>query len=147
MPILDAAEAAIAAGEPLADPGVAFVAALDPLAWDRDLLRRLFGFDYIWEVYVPGPKRRHGLLHAADPVRRPARRPAGPQGGPEGRDAHVLGLWWEDGFDPLSEANPGFVGAFAEALRAHMAFVDARKVALPRVARQREFAAAVRARL
>jgi hypothetical protein len=59
----------------------------------------------------------------------------------------VLGLWWEDGFDPLSEANPGFVGAFADALRAHMAFLDARKVTLPRVARHRDFVAAVRARL
>ena len=30
-------------GSRCADPGVAFLAALDPLAWDRDLLLRLFG--------------------------------------------------------------------------------------------------------
>ena len=40
--------------------GVAFLAALDPLVWDRDFLRSLYGFDYVWEVYVPAPKRRWG---------------------------------------------------------------------------------------
>ena len=38
----------------------AFLAPLDPLAWDRDLLLRLWGFDYRWEVYVPAAKRRWG---------------------------------------------------------------------------------------
>ena len=41
-------------------PGVAFLAALDPLVWDRDLLRSLYDFDYLWEVYVPAAKRRWG---------------------------------------------------------------------------------------
>ena len=145
VPILDAAEAAIAAGEPLADPGVVFLAALDPIAWDRDLLLRLFGFDYMWEVYVPGPKRRWGyytlpILYGDRLVGR-----LDPKVDRKAGTLHVLGLWWEDGFDPLSEANPGFAGAFADALRAHMAFLDARKVVLPRVARHRAFAAAVRA--
>ena len=40
--------------------GVAFLAPLDPLAWDREFLRTCFGFDYIWEVYVPAAKRRWG---------------------------------------------------------------------------------------
>jgi uncharacterized protein YcaQ len=147
VPLLDAAEAAITAGEGITEPGVSFLAALDPLAWDRDLLRRLFEFDYIWEVYVPGPKRRHGyytlpILYGDRMVGR-----LDPKVDRKAGVLALLGLWWEDGFDPLSEANPGFVGAFAHALRAHMAFVDAGKVALPRVARQREFVAAVRARL
>ena len=51
---------AVSAGEGPVHPGVAFVAALDPLAWDRDLLRRLFAFDYVRQVYVPAPQRRHG---------------------------------------------------------------------------------------
>jgi uncharacterized protein len=147
VPILDAAEASVAAGERMPDPGVAFVAPLDPLVWDRDLLRRLFAFDYVWEVYVPAPKRRHGyytlpvlygdrLVGRLDPK---ADRKSGTLG--------VLGLWWEDGFDPLSDANPGFVDAFADALRAHLAFTGTKKVALPRVARHRTFVQAVRARL
>ena len=146
VPILDAADAAIAAGGPLADPGVVFLAALDPIAWDRDLLLRLFGFDYKWEVYVPGPKRRWGyytlpILYGDRLVGR-----LDPKVDRKAGTLHVLGLWWEDGFDPLSEANPGFAGAFADALRAHMTFLDARKVTLPRMARHRDFAAAVRSR-
>jgi hypothetical protein len=60
---------------------------------------------------------------------------------------HVLGLWWEDGFDPLGPACPGFVDAFVEALRAHAGFAGASKVALPRAVRHRAFTRAVRERL
>ena len=59
----------------------------------------------------------------------------------------VLGLWWEDGFDPLDADLPGFVDAFAAALRAHAAFADLRKFALPRTVRHRAFVRAVRERL
>jgi uncharacterized protein len=45
---------------PSTEPAVSFLAPLDPLVWDRRLLRQLFGFDYIWEVYVPAARRRHG---------------------------------------------------------------------------------------
>ena len=41
----------------------------------------------------------------------------------------------------------GFADAFTDALRAHAAFADLRRVAMPRVVRHRELAAAVRARL
>ena len=50
----------VARGDARNAESVAFLAPLDPLAWDRDLLRRLFGFDYVWEVYVPAAKRRWG---------------------------------------------------------------------------------------
>lgn len=33
---------------------------LDALLWDRGLVRRAFGFDYVWEVYKPAPRRRWG---------------------------------------------------------------------------------------
>ena len=41
---------------------------LDPLIWDRALVRQAFDFDYVWEVYKPASKRRWGwyvcpLLH------------------------------------------------------------------------------------
>jgi uncharacterized protein YcaQ len=59
----------------------------------------------------------------------------------------VLGMWWEEGFDPLGAGNPGFVDAFVAALRAHAAFADLRKIALPRTARDRAFVRAIRERL
>ncbi len=41
---------------------------LDSLIWDRKLVKHLWGFEYIWEVYKPAAKRRWGwyvmpLLH------------------------------------------------------------------------------------
>src|SRR5258708_32880624 len=48
---LDQGERELAAGEPPGGvpPQVALIAPLDPLVWDRRLLRDLFGFDYLWE--------------------------------------------------------------------------------------------------
>jgi hypothetical protein len=158
LAMLDAAEAEVsaageaaagdaAAGRPMDGAGVAFLAPLDPLAWDRDLLLRLWGFDYRWEVYVPAAKRRWGyyvlpLLYGDRFVGRIEPRIDRKTG-----TLRILGLWWEDGFDPMADANPDFAGAFTDALRAHMAFADLRRVAMPRVVRHRDLAAAVRARL
>lgn len=33
---------------------------LDPLIWDRELVREVFGFTYLWEVYKPAAQRRWG---------------------------------------------------------------------------------------
>jgi uncharacterized protein YcaQ len=125
------------------DPGVAFVAPLDPLVWDRALLGPLFDFEYVWEVYVPAARRRWGyyvlpILYGDALVGRIEPRLE--------RRAGVLrvdGLWWEAGFDPL--ADPRFVPAFAAALDALRAFGDARRFSLPRVVRHRPFVVAVRA--
>ncbi|MFL5440021.1 MAG: DNA glycosylase AlkZ-like family protein, partial [Myxococcales bacterium] len=82
------------------EAGVAFLAPLDPLVWDRDLLRRLFDFDYVWEVYVPAARRRWGyyvlpILFGDRLVGR-----IEPRIDRITRSLRVLGLWWEDGFDP-----------------------------------------------
>jgi uncharacterized protein YcaQ len=123
-------------------PGVAFIAPLDPLAWDRDLLRRLFGFDYLWEVYVPAAKRRWGyyvlpILFGDRFVGR-----IEPRLERRARTLRIASLYWEDGFDPLEE--PGFVGAFAHALRAHRDFGGLERIALPRPVRHRPFVTTLR---
>jgi uncharacterized protein YcaQ len=147
LAILDAAEHEVGSGAAPggADPGVAFLAPLDPFVWDRDLLRRLFDFDYIWEVYVPAAKRRWGyyvlpILYGDRLVGR-----IEPRIERRARTLDVIGLWWEPGFDPLAE--PGFVAAFAAALEAHRRFGDSERISLPRSARQRPFVTAVRAAL
>ncbi len=86
------------------DPGVAFLAPLDPYVWDRDFLRALHGFDYVWEVYVPEPKRRWGyyvlpILYGDRLVGR-----VEPRIDRRAGVLRVLGLWWETGFDPLGAA-------------------------------------------
>ena len=140
---LDEAAAEVAAGIPPGGhaPGVTFLAPLDPLCWDRDLLRAIFDFDYVWEVYVPAARRRWGyyvlpilfgdrLVGRIEPrFDRPA------------RAVRVLGAWWEPGFDPL-EAE-GFVPALASALAAYRAFGGARRVTFPRDRSSRALAGAV----
>jgi uncharacterized protein len=55
-----AADAKFLRGGPLRTREVALLAPLDPLVWDRELLRQLYEFDYVWEVYVPAKARKHG---------------------------------------------------------------------------------------
>ena len=121
-------------GSPL-DPaaaGVAFLAPLDPLAWDRDMLRSLFDFDYRWEVYIPERKRTWGyyvlpILWGDRIVGR-----IEPRVDREADALRVLRVAWQPGFDP--PAQPAFMTAFAEALEAHRAFADVGRVLLPRTA-------------
>ena len=142
---LDQAEHEIAAGSPPggAKPGVAFLGALDPLIWDRDMLRSLYGFDYVWEVYVPAAKRRWGyyvlpILFGDRLVGR-----IEPRIERKTDELRIAGLWWEDDFDPLESA--GFVEAFAAAIEAHRAFGGVSRVTWPRTVRLRAFIRAIRA--
>ena len=122
-------------------PGVTFLAPLDPLAWDRDLMRSLFGFDYLWEVYVPAAKRRWGyyvlpLVFGDRLVGRIEPRFERASGA-----VRILGLWWEEGFDPL--AAQGFVPALAAALDAYRKLHGARRATFPRDRLSRALAGAV----
>lgn len=45
---------------PALEPKVVLVAPLDPLLWDRKMVRELFDFDYTWEIYTPEVKRKWG---------------------------------------------------------------------------------------
>lgn len=118
--LLRESAAAADAGEPLDGASVVFLAPLDPLAWDRDLLRNLFGFDYVWEVYVPQTKRRWGyyvlpLLWRDRLVGR-----IEPRIDRSAGTVRVLGLWWENGFSP--RRSDGFVEAMRAALAAYARF-------------------------
>lgn len=37
-----------------------FLAPLDNMLWDRDMITKVFDFDYRWEVYTPVVKRKYG---------------------------------------------------------------------------------------
>jgi uncharacterized protein YcaQ len=118
-------EAAVA-GRRDAAPGVAFLAPLDPFVWDRRLLASLFEFEYIWEVYVPEPKRRWGyyvlpILLGDRLVGR-----IEPRLDRATRTLRILGLWWQDGVNPRKEA--GLVDAMRAALRDYAQFVGAKKI-------------------
>jgi hypothetical protein len=145
--MLEAAEREVAAGVGPGGraPGVAFLAPLDPLVWDRTFLRECYGFDYIWEVYVPPAKRRWGyyvlpILYGDRFVGR-----IEPRIDRKADTLRILGTWWEAGFDPL--ADQAFIDGLAAAIDAHRAFGGVRRVAWPRTARLRSVGAEVRRRL
>jgi uncharacterized protein len=136
LPIL----AATAQPDPSRVPGVSFLAPLGPMMWDRRLIRDLFDFAYIWEVYVPQPKRRHGyyvlpILFGDRFVGR-----IEPRYERATKTLRVLGIWFEDGFRPMEE--PHFVPALTEALRAYRSFVGAEKMTWPWTRIGRELAQA-----
>ena len=113
-----------AAGRPQEDASAVFLAPLDPLAWDRDLLRSLFEFDYVWEVYAAQAKCacRWGY-YVRPPSLRVGTRMVGriePRIDRGSGSIRILGIWWQDGFVPRREA--AFVAAMKEALAAYARF-------------------------
>lgn len=127
------------------EAGVAFLAPLDPLAWDRDLLRSLFDFDYVWEVYVPAVKRRWGYYVLPILWRDRLVGRIEPRIERKARVLRVQDVWWEDDFEPI--LTEGFIEAFVAALGAHARFLGADRIAWPRAARHRALGALVRERL
>lgn len=77
--------------------GIKFLAPLDNLLWDRDMIEAIFGFKYRWEVYTPVAKREYGyyvlpVLYGDKLIGRfePAQQ--------RGSDPLVVkNWWWEDG--------------------------------------------------
>ncbi len=119
-------ELKLLAAPPEPPASVAFLAPLDPLVWDRDLLRALYDFDYVWEVYVPERKRRWGYYVLPILFRdRLVGRIEPRIDGADGR-VRVLGVWWEDGFEPRRA--DGFVDAMRAALRAYLSFAGASRL-------------------
>lgn len=110
------------------DETMRILGPLDPLLWDRALVRDVFGFDYVWEVYKPATERRWGwyvcpLLHRGRLVGRIEARIA------EGVLV-VDRLWREDGVE-LDEV------ALDAALEGHAVACGARGVKRGRGARRR----------
>ena len=115
-------------GEPGPAPcAVTFLAPLDPFMWDRRLVRELFGFEYIWEVYTPAVKRKYGYY--ALPVlfgdRLVGR--VEPRFDRSTRTLHVARVWWERGACGEEVSH-----AFGEALSAYREFVGAERVTFGR---------------
>jgi uncharacterized protein YcaQ len=128
----------------LPSPAISFLAPLDPLVWDRRMLRELWGFDYLWEVYVPEPKRRWGyyvlpMLYGDRFVGR-----IEPRLDRKSKTLAILGIWFEPDFSPMEE--PRFMPALRDAVEAYRCFVGATKVTWPRTRPGRDVAAALRRR-
>ena len=102
---------------------VAFIAPFDSLLWDPGLLTDLFAFEYVWEGFFPPAKRRWGqyVLPIVFGDRFVGR--IEPRIDRERTTVEVLGIWWEDGFEP--DRADGFVDAMRAALAAYLRFAQA----------------------
>jgi hypothetical protein len=119
-------EAELLASPPEPPASVAFLPPFDALVWDRKLLGSLFGFDYVWELFFPPERRRYGwyalpILFGDRFVGR-----LEPRIDQAGGRVELLGLWWEDGFDPATA--DGFVEAMTAALDAYLRFADVNRI-------------------
>ena len=114
---------------PQPTPSVAFLPPFDALVWDRRLLGELFGFDYVWELFIPPAKRRWGwyVLPIVFGDRFVGR--IEPRIDRAESRVEIVDLWWEEGFAP-SRAD-GFVDAMRDALRAYLRFAGADRLEWP----------------
>jgi uncharacterized protein YcaQ len=121
LPTLEAVEA-----EQSPAATAAVIAPLDNFMWDRNMLRWVFDFDYVWEVYKPKAQRKYGyyvlpLLYGDRFVAR-----FEPAFDKKTRDLTIANWWWENGVQP-DEAMRTALGA---CLRDFARYLDASRVDL-----------------
>ena len=82
---------------PRTQTGSTLLTPFDPLVWNRDRARRLFGFDYRIEIYVPAHKREYGyyVMPFLDRNRISARVDLQAQRHRGQSTLNVLGIWYE----------------------------------------------------
>jgi uncharacterized protein len=122
-------EAELLAAPPEPPASVAFLPPMDPLMWDRSLLEPLFDFDWVWEVFTPEHKRRWGYYVLPILFRDRLVGRIEPRIDRVGGQVQVLGLWWEEGFEPRRA--DGFVDAMRAALAAYLRFAQADRLEWP----------------
>ena len=108
---------------PAPDGRVRLLGPLDPLLWDRALVRAAFGFDYVWEVYRPEPLRRFGWYVC--PLLQGDRLVGRLDGAAKDGVLRVRAIWAEAGAE-LDRA------AVAACLERHARAIGAARLVLPR---------------
>jgi hypothetical protein len=99
----------------------AIVAPLDNLLWSRNLVERLFGFRYRWEVYTPADQRQYGyyVLPVLYDDRFVAR--FEPKLDRERGTVTILSWYWE----PEESLTDGFAAALRDAWAHFLAYLGA----------------------
>ncbi|MBI1798480.1 MAG: YcaQ family DNA glycosylase [Candidatus Eisenbacteria bacterium] len=134
--------------------GTAMLAPFDSFLWHRERTRRLFGYDYTIEVYVPGHKRVHGyyslpILHEGRLIGRLDAKTHRAERRLEVKHVHFERWFASGGAPPLPaygnvDRDAAFAGV-ARALRSLASFVGADRVTLARVGPSKLRTALVRA--
>lgn len=86
---------------------------LDPLLWDRALVREIFGFDYVWEVYKPAAQRRWGWYVC--PLLQGERLVGRIEGAVDAKRLHIRKIWREEDVELDEEALQEALERHAEA--------------------------------
>lgn len=96
------------------NPEFAFIAPLDNLLWDRKLIKKIFQFDYIWEVYKPVSQRRYGyyVLPVLYGDRFVAR--FEPKFNKKTKELNIINWWWEAGINLTSEMKQPLIRSFQQ---------------------------------
>lgn len=91
----------------------AFLAPLDNLMWDRNMLRWVFDFDYVWEIYKPADQRKYGyyVLPVLYGDRFIAR--FDPAFNKKARILTIQDWWWEAGIKPDQSIARALLQAFS----------------------------------
>jgi uncharacterized protein YcaQ len=91
------------------------------------LLRSLFEFEYVWELFVPPAKRRWGRYVLPIVFRDRFVGRIEPRIDRAEARVQVLDVWWEDGFS--ARRVDGFVDAMRDALRSYLGFTGVDRLA------------------
>jgi len=95
-------------------PQASFIAPLDNLLWDRKLIKEIFDFEYIWEVYKPVTERKYGyyvlpVLYGDKFVAR-----FEPKLNRKTRRLEIINWWWEPKVIVSQEMKQGLDRCFEE---------------------------------
>ena len=107
--------------------GAAFLAPLDNLLWDRNLVLGVFDFFYRWEVYVPASKRQYGyyvlpVLYGDHLVAR-----MDPAFDRASKTFTIQNWWWQPGVDKKDDA---MLIALQDCVKDFMKYLGASRVKL-----------------
>ena len=94
--------------------------------WDRSLLRWVYDFDYVWEVYKPAAQRKYGyyVLPVLYGDRFVAR--FDPAFDKKTRKLTISNWWWEEGVQP----DEAMQAAIAASFGGFMGYLDASSIQL-----------------
>jgi uncharacterized protein YcaQ len=114
------------------DEAIRILAPLDNMLWDRLLVKKVFDFEYTWEVYVPEAIRKYGyyvlpvlyrnkLIARFDPLKLEKSRPFA-----------IKNWWWEPLYDKCAsrgkKGNPEIMSAVEKGLRTFAGYLGAEGV-------------------
>lgn len=93
-------------------PKASVMAPLDNLLWDRRMLKKIFDFDYRWEVYVPLSQRQYGYYVL--PILYGDRFIARFEPGRDKKSGTFIikNWWWETGPEPSRQMKSELVSCF-----------------------------------